>query len=252
MDLYLVNDSKIHPVVVDVHGGGWSGGSKSDQWTLAEYPLLNALGVDLVSVNYRLSENYKWPSPFQDVACAIRFLRANANLYSINASEIGIFGQSAGGQISSMIALTDGGVGLVGYEADSFYENYSSSVQAEIAWFGPTNLTIRSDFSSDANQNIKQEFGTSFQNLSVASPVYYVSNSDVPIALWHGLNDTTVNYHQSVYLISFLQAHGNTNDEITLVNEANHSWNHGSNWPPMNPSLSQIENETAMWLANNL
>ena len=107
MDIYIPNVAVTHPLplAIFVHGGGLTAGDKSD----INPVFLNALasaGYAVASVNYRLAPQYKFPAQIEDLKCAIRYLRANAQTYGINASEIFLFGTSAGGQLSAIAALT--------------------------------------------------------------------------------------------------------------------------------------------------
>jgi acetyl esterase/lipase len=251
LDLYLPTSAGSHPVVVQVHAGGWTGGAKSSKETLPPvYTLLNAQGIAFVSINYRLAPAYKFPAPVQDTACAIRFLRAHATQYGIDPTKVGLWGMSAGGQITDMVALTGGGVATFGYGADNQWTGYLSNVQALVSWFGPTNVTIQSDFSAAAwSGAILPEFGAGFPAEAAGSPVYYVTANEPPVLLIHGYNDTTVSCRQSINLYNLLTSAGNTNDQLVLVQNADHSFQRLSSWPPMSPSLTQIQQMTADWFA---
>ena len=94
-----------HPLAIFVHGGGLTSGDKLN----INPVFLNALasaGFVVASVNYRLAPQYKFPVQIEDLKCAIRYLRGNAQMYGINGSEIFLFGTSAGGELSAIAALT--------------------------------------------------------------------------------------------------------------------------------------------------
>ena len=67
---------------------------------------LASAGYAVASVNYRLAPQSRYPAQIEDVKCAIRYLRAKAPKYGLNASEIFTFGTSVGGQPATLAALT--------------------------------------------------------------------------------------------------------------------------------------------------
>jgi acetyl esterase/lipase len=107
MDIYIpsVAATRPLPLAIYVHGGGLTSGDKADISPV----FLNALasaGFVVVSVNYRLAPQYKFPAQIEDVKCAIRYLRNNAQTYGVNGSEIFAFGTSSGGELVALAALT--------------------------------------------------------------------------------------------------------------------------------------------------
>lgn len=63
-----------------------------------------AEGFIVASVEYRTSNEGKYPAQIQDVKAAIRYLRACAERFNIDAEKIGIMGESAGGYLTCMAA----------------------------------------------------------------------------------------------------------------------------------------------------
>jgi acetyl esterase/lipase len=245
MDLYLPTDTNVpSPIVVYVHGGAWVSGNKSEQWVAAIYPLLNAEGIGLASINYRLAPQYKFPAQIQDVSCSVRFLRANAVRYNINPSEIGAFGDSAGGQLALLLGLTHGAMQWGG---DGQWSGYSSNVQAIVDWFGPTDLTAHNDFAWEVNTAIAQTFGSSSSQLKAASPINYVTASAPPTLVEHGLNDSIVSINQSTELVQRLSPTSN----FVEIDNAGHSWVQVGQ-TPISPSIPQIEQDAANWFATHL
>ena len=162
VDIYIPNAAVTHPLplAIFVHGGGLTAGDKSD----INPVFLNALasaGYAVASVNYRLAPQYKFPAQIEDLKCAIRYLRANAQTYGFNASDIFLFGTSAGGELSAIAALTG-----PNSEFDvGPYLNESSSVTAAVDMFGPANLTSCAWYSDP-----QREFGSNQSNLVLPVP----------------------------------------------------------------------------------
>ncbi len=90
------------PAVVIVHGGGWVSG---DKWTLEGYSrLLAKHGFVVVTINYRLAPTHKFPAQVDDVRQALVWTKQNAGRLSIDLDRLGMFGYSAGGHLSALVA----------------------------------------------------------------------------------------------------------------------------------------------------
>jgi acetyl esterase/lipase len=120
------------PAVLYVHGGAWTIGDKNIGAGSEDVVALTAAGFIVVPVNYRLAPAFKFPAMIEDAKCAVRFLRANANQYGINADKIGAYGGSAGGHLVSLLGLTDR---TAGWDTGP-YIDYSSQIQAVVDMFG--------------------------------------------------------------------------------------------------------------------
>lgn len=83
------------PAIVCIHGGGWPKGGRISHRKVAQ--TLAAKGFATASISYRLSGEAQFPAQIQDCKAAVRFLRAHANEFGIDNSQIGAIGHSAGG-----------------------------------------------------------------------------------------------------------------------------------------------------------
>ena len=183
----------------------------------------------MASVNYRLAPQYKFPAQIEDLKCAIRYLRANAQTYGINGSEIFLFGTSSGGELSAIAALT----GSHSEFDVGPYLNESSSVTAVVDMFGPANLTSYASYSTP-----QKIFGGNQSNLVLASPTYYIHANAPPILIVQGVKDTTVPQSQSIELYNDLNAAGDQTQLVLVQNMGHMFVQVGSK--PINPSLAQI------------
>ena len=105
MDVWLAKSDKPTPVLVSIHGGGFSGGNKSvTPGLLAE--CLNS-GISVVAITYRLSDEAKAPAQFLDSARAIQFIRFKAKEWNLDPSRIAATGGSAGAGISLWLGFHD-------------------------------------------------------------------------------------------------------------------------------------------------
>jgi acetyl esterase/lipase len=106
LDVYLPESSHgPFPVIVFVHGGGFLGGRK-DYGPLAQILACVSQGYALVSVEYRLSMQAKWPACVHDVKCALRFVTCRAGELGVDPERIVLWGTSAGGGINNAVAAT--------------------------------------------------------------------------------------------------------------------------------------------------
>ena len=199
LDLYMpVNEDKPF-LIIWIHGGAWRAGSKEDM-------PLNFLnyGFATASVEYRLSTEAQFPALIHDIKAAIRYLRANAEIYGYQNEKITIAGSSAGGHLAALVGTTNNDKVLEGTLGE--FTQYSSSVQAVIDYFGPTNFNTILQQSTPHGLNVREPalnllLGDQPQNLkeksTLASPVYHVDKDDPPIYILHGDQDPQVPINQS-------------------------------------------------------
>jgi iduronate 2-sulfatase len=101
LDFWQAESEKPTPLVMVVHGGGWSGGSKERMMRFADAPALLKAGISVAAINYRLmkhSQDVAPPvkAPLHDAARALQFLRSKAKDWNIDPTRIGAAGGSAG------------------------------------------------------------------------------------------------------------------------------------------------------------
>jgi acetyl esterase/lipase len=135
LDLYLPKgvDGPL-PVIVFLHGGGWSGGTRTTGPDFKRFFAQD--GFAIASIEYRLTPAVRFPSNAEDVKTAIRWLRANAAAHGLG-QRIGIWGTSAGGHLSGIAGLTPRGV----FEGDGM-SGISSSVECVLDAYGPSMFSL--------------------------------------------------------------------------------------------------------------
>ena len=133
MDIIFPREAaKPVPGIVWICGGGWL--EMSTCAHLAYLTELARCGFVVASVQYRTSNEAKFPAQLMDVKAAIRYLRAHAARYHLDPERMGVMGESAGGHLTAMAALT--GKEKAFDQGD--YLEYSSEVQAACPWYVPT------------------------------------------------------------------------------------------------------------------
>lgn len=128
LDVFIPGwDSKLHPVVVLIHGGGWISGNKNLTWPMAHQ--LCKAGYLCLSVEYRMLLEAPYPAALKDIKTAIRWIRSQAETYHVDTSFVAIYGCSAGGQLAALAASTNA---LRIYTDPAFYPEVSDHIQALI------------------------------------------------------------------------------------------------------------------------
>ena len=193
LDLFLPASAKPLPLVVWIHGGAWKAGSKD----FCPGIFLTGHGFALASLNYRLSQEAIFPAQLDDCRAALRFLRANAQKYHLDADHIGVWGGSAGGHLVALLGTTGGD---------------SHKVQCVVDWYGPTDLTPDGPAHGNKIDVITQLLGGTVQEKPAlarqASPLYQVSSNSAPFLIVQGDADHTVNPEHSQRLHAALQKAG--------------------------------------------
>ena len=208
------------PVIVHVHGGGWRRGSRRDPLPRLGpgfYPGLAEAGFAVAAVDYRLSGEARYPAPLEDVRAAVGWVRDHAPAHGLDASRVFLWGDSAGGHLALLAALT------------------GAPVQGVVAWFPVTDLAgLLADVAAaggtpDPGPESREALLLGAPAAAVpdlaraASPVSHASASAPPAFLMHGAADMLVPPAQSVRLARALAAAGAA-VELELVPGASHFW----------------------------
>ena len=224
MDIIRPRDasSTPRPTVLLVHGGGFRAGTKEGYIGLAVK--LAEHGYVAATANYRLAPRNQFPAAVQDVKAAVRFLRANAAKYQIDANHIGALGGSAGGHLVLMLGLT---AGVEEFEGSGPNRDQSSAVQCVVDEYGPTDFTQSYSKSVDAAEVLPKFLGGDLDHERLAhmrsSPLNWVTPNAAPILAIHGTADPYVAYEQSLWMIERLIAAG-VPAELETISGAGHGF----------------------------
>ena len=226
------NIDKPTPLIIFIHGGSWRSGKKEDY--LPYIVPFAKHGYVCATISYRLYPPANYPAAIEDVKCAIRWLRANAEEYNINADKIALIGGSAGSHLVMMAGYTDDRT----YSVDCEWSDVSSKVQAIIAIYGPTDL--RTDFATN-NPVVIDFLGVKYSDAPLiykeASPITYVTKDDPPTLIFHGTIDDVVPVNQSDILKKKL-------DEIGVENE----YHRLKGWPHVMDITKPVNNYTQYYM----
>jgi len=213
-DIYLpANRESNTKVMILVHGGGWSGGDKSEMTLYTNYIRQEHPNVAVVNINYRLADDNNNPYPMQinDITSVINHLKNNSEHYTIS-DDFGFVGVSAGGHLSL----------LWSYAFDT-----NNDVKMVCSIVGPTNFTDPAYLNNnDAHlQELIDLFGidATTEFLEEVSPLHQVTASAPPTILFYGGQDPLIPTTQGTALRDELASFGVTH-EFTLYPDAGHGW----------------------------
>src|SRR6185312_2596814 len=88
------------PVVVFLHGGGWTIGS-AEQYDAVTRQIANATDAIVVSVDYRLAPEHPFPAAVDDSWRALKWVAENASSFGGDGSRLAVMGDSAGGNLGA-------------------------------------------------------------------------------------------------------------------------------------------------------
>lgn len=207
VNLYRPDDDKKYPALLMIHGGGWSSGDLSQEIPMAQQ--IASQGYVTVPVEYRLSPEALYPAAVHDLKTALRWMRANADRYGIDTTRIAVSGCSAGGQLATLVGITNGQAHYEGVNRE--YANHSSEVQAVINIDGISDFTTKESLDGVVEAISKNKVSASVKWLGgtyddkkelwiEASPVYWVTDKSAPICFinssiprFHGGRDEIIN-----------------------------------------------------------
>lgn len=210
LDLYVPAEPK-GPLLVWIHGGGWVGGTKSNPPGLA----VLKEGVAVASVEYRFSNEAVFPAQIEDCKAAIRWLRAHAKEYGYRPEKVAVWGASAGGHLTALLAVTGRVKDFdVGANLDQ-----SSAIQCAVDLFGPADFpaydpglpTAMVQRENPDSVIAKLFGGVVSQKMELAkraSPVTWVTKDAAPMLILQGTKDPLVPADQSQRLYDKLKAAG--------------------------------------------
>ncbi len=184
LDLYRRKSTEKLPVVLIVHGGGWTKRTRSDMDEIAFAAAQR--GYAAVNVSYRLAPKYRFPEQIRDLRAALRWIDANASKYNLDTQKVAGWGYSAGAHLVSLLGL-----------AQNLEKTPQDKIQLKVIVAGgtPADLTKYED-SSLVVKFMGGKYSEMPERYRLASPIYHVDPKDPAVFLYHGANDWIVEYEQ--------------------------------------------------------
>lgn len=220
MDVYVpVRRTPPVPCVLWIHGGAWLEGDRREQpevWPKGGFfRMLIEAGLAVATVDYRLSGEARWPAQFDDVAEALRFLRAHADVLGVAPGRIGVGGDSAGGHLAAMLALTGSGPTAVQAAAILYGVMDLRDFEGQVPAAADPTTTPEAQLMGATADEAPEAF-------AAASPITHAHAGAPPMLLITGDSDLVVPPRQSVRLRDGLVAAGARDVVLDLVPGADH------------------------------
>lgn len=209
LDLYLPSTAGPSPFMIWVHGGFWTSGGRY------HYPMFDRMveqGVAVADVQYRLARVKQYPAAVRDVVAALKWLRANANEYGIDADRCALAGASAGAHLSALIATAPD---HEHFHPPGFHPDIPVDVNAFVGYSGPYDL--RQAVAKD-HWAVKRFLGRDapIDRHREGSPVTHVDAADPPGLLIHGTEDEIVPYRSMTVLADTYREAGAPVETVTV------------------------------------
>jgi acetyl esterase/lipase len=200
LDFWRAEGDGPRPLLVNIHGGGWTSGDKSAVAGLPQRWL--AKGVSVASINYRYSGIAILPAPVHDAARALQFLRSKAAEWNIRSERICLIGLSAGACTSMWLLCHDdladpNSADPVLRQSTRVAGAVAGSGQTSLdpkeleAWLGPNVLQHRMVNLSVGEKTIAGALANYEKHQALYaefSPITHVSADDPPLLMTYGDN----------------------------------------------------------------
>ncbi|MBP6687249.1 MAG: alpha/beta hydrolase [Lacibacter sp.] len=218
MDVYLPSGrSAATPVLILIHGGGWTEGSRADLNAYVDTLKRRSPQYAIFNISYRLAANGQnlFPSQEQDVKAAVEFIYSKRDEYRIS-DRFGLIGASAGAHLALL---------------HTYKYITPVKVKAVISFFGPTELVQM--YNNPPNPLVPVLLAsvtgaTPASNLTIyqqSSPFNFVISSSAPTLLLHGSNDIVVSSSQSAILQDKLNGVAVPNQYVLYPGGGHGDWN---------------------------
>lgn len=208
LDVWLPAGPGVHPAVIFAHGGAFAFGDKRmfGRGFRDDVNALNAAGIALISIDYRMSGEARFPAAVQDMKSALRYVRAHAAQWQIDPARIALWGQSAGANIALVTGLSTGAP--LFDDPASPLRGVDDHVSAIVSMYGPTDFLAmdhqlalagcssgaqnHSAADSPESRYLGAQITTIAPRVAQANPLTYVTPASPPLLLQHGTADCTV------------------------------------------------------------
>lgn len=198
LDAHVPDGSGPFPVLLLVHGGGWSAGDKEGDLATVLAPAIT--NFTWFTINYRFAPQHRWPACLDDVQTAIRWVKKHATEYKGDPDRIALIGYSAGGH-------------LVCYAATEVAPG--TRVQAAVGCAPPTDILSDAERRGSMDKWPSMKYlldrdtldGETKRIMREISPSEHVTSNLPPFLLVQGSADTTVPYRLTLNFESELKSH---------------------------------------------
>jgi len=199
-------DGDNRPAIMQIHGGSWVMGDKSEQgWPLMSH--LAANGWVCFNLNYRLSPGATFPDHLVDLKAGLAWIREHAGEWGVDPDFIAVTGGSAGGHLAALMALTANDP-----QYQPGFEDADTSLQAAVPIYGVYDFTSRLGTNRLPfwYRRLEQQIMKAFRNeepekFRLASPADQIHPGAPPFFVIHGDRDTLAPVEEARYFADELR-----------------------------------------------
>ena len=203
------------PLICWIQGSAF--GAYGPQDTLLRIPELVQFakgGYVVASIEHRVCHEAVFPAQIHDVKSAVCFLKENADKFQIDPKRVGAWGNYSGGYLATFLGTSSH---VRDFNGEGDYDVESTSIQAVVDWYGPTDFLQMSKYPSiidhDASNSPESLFiGYPIQDnphlVEQANPLTYITDNTPPFLIMHGDQDDYVPLNQSELLFEALSNRG--------------------------------------------
>lgn len=194
------------PVLLQIHGGAWMIGNKREQALPLMY-LMAARGWVCVAVNYRLSPKATFPDHLLDVKSAVKWIREEIANYGGDPNFIVATGGSAGGHLSSLLALTANDPAF-----QPGFEHVDTSVNGCVPFYGVYDFTdtyglqVHGGLIDTVQKHVlKKKLNKERDAFLAASPMHRIHSDVPPMFVIHGDQDSLAPVEEARHFVARLR-----------------------------------------------
>jgi alpha-L-fucosidase 2 len=250
LDLHVPDGDGPFAATILIHGGGFDEGSRSTNVRPLFEPLANA-GIAWFSIDYRLAPEAHFPEAIADVYTAIRWVKAHAAEYHVDASRIALIGESAGGLLVNYAGTHGADEAKVRAVVDLYgpvdYGKLALERRAHPERFNMTSINRHA-----SNGGGIRFFGVEaldeagLAKLWKLAPISGVHKGMPPFLAIHGTKDDQVTYDQSTTFCEAIRKTG-PGCELITIQDGGHGM---GGWRA--PEMQHWKGEMVAWLQKTL
>jgi acetyl esterase/lipase len=207
-DVYVPKGAGPFPGIVFIHGGGWLNGNRSQMVKLIE--ALATDGYVGFTIEYDVDPVH-FPASFHESLAAVKYFRAHAGEFHLDAAHVAVAGSSAGGELAALVALDPEGTPLdeapkhQGQSGEGKIGARGAEVQAALILNGALDLT-HGGGSESVTAYLGGTCTAMAQVCKDASPQFHVHTGAPPFYVGHGTVDQSVPFDEAVAFTDALKA----------------------------------------------
>lgn len=228
------------PVAIRFECPGWKAGPRSAAFDGFANPLLASRGFITIAVSIRSSDDAAWPAQLDDAKHVLDWVLSNPLQLPIDPQRIAVWGQSAGGHIATMLALTR-----------------PESVKAIVAMCTPFNLADSSWTAAQAAASSVTDLLGGPEQATItrrraASPIHHLTAHRPPrMMIIHGTQDETVPVNQAIQMHNAIHSTG-WDTELVTIDGGHHNLRDDPKAPYEAPIWYSVGHQAADFLISSL